>query len=513
MPINFSKRILGLVAFSLVATASYAQQLPVMNHYIYNPYLLNPARAGENNAGSISLNFKKQWVNMPNSPITGTIFGETPINDTRLGVGGMIYSDKMHIISKVGGLASVAYHLPLDARNRLSGGISLGAINQRLNVADATVANPSDPSLIPSANTGINVDFSIGLNYSLDRKLNVGVAMLQGLGNNIKYLNRTDGTYTDFSLARHFLVSASYTGIEFGEFGFTPTVLGRFIKGLPAQAEVNLLFDWRKFLHLGIGYRSSNTNTATSALMATAGVQIKERIFFAYTIDFGVSAAQNTSLGSQHEVMVTYKFGKNTNKEQEAQMQAIVAQLEQTKQDQQTLEKRLIDNIEKTEKLEKQNSEFVEQQRVINNETTQKLIQQEALNKQQQDMLDKHEKELEEIRKKLDMRSTEYKRLGEVQFAEGKSDLTTTNISELDAMLPTIKSYSNNTIYLYGRASTKGNVENNQRLSLKRAIAVRQYLVARGINNIELIPVGASDPENGTNQDNPNDRRVDIYIK
>ena len=513
MPFHFSKKVLSIAAFSLVAATSYAQQLPVMNHYIYNPYLLNPARAGEKETGSISLNFKKQWVNMPNSPITGALLAEGPMGDSRLGFGGMIYSDKMHVLSKIGGMASVAYHLPLADRHRLSGGISLGALNQRLSVSDAHVENPNDPQLIPSANTGTTVDFSIGLNYSLDNKLNIGLSMLQGLGNNIKYLNVNNGTYTDYSLSRHFLATASYTGIEMGEFGFTPTVLGRFIQGLPIQAEVNLLFDWKKFLYLGVGYRSSNTNTATSAMMATFGVQVKERLFFAYTADFGINAKQNASLGSQHEVMVTYRFGKQNNKAQEEQMKAIAEQLEQSKIDQQIIEKRLSENIQRTETLEKQNVQFIEEQKTINNQLTQQLAAQEALNQEQQVMLDKHEEELKEIRKKLDNRASEYKRMGSIQFAEGKSELTTATIKELEAMLPTLKEHANSTIYLYGRASTKGNMETNQRLSLQRAVAVRQYMLSKGLNNIQLIPVGASDPSNGTNQDNPDDRRVDIYIK
>jgi outer membrane protein OmpA-like peptidoglycan-associated protein len=69
-------------------------------------------------------------------------------------------------------------------------------------------------------------------------------------------------------------------------------------------------------------------------------------------------------------------------------------------------------------------------------------------------------------------------------------------------------------IYLYGRASTKGSRTANEQLSIKRAVSVRQYLLFLGIpsDNIEMIPMGAEDPENGTNKDNANDRRVDIYI-
>ena len=501
MPFNISKKVLSIATFSLLSAAIYAQQLPVMNHYIYNPYLLNPARAGEKNHGSISVNFKKQWVNMPNSPVTGMILGETPISDSRLGFGGMIYSDKMHIINKVGGLATVSYHLPLADKHRLSGGISLGALNQRLNVAEAQVSNPNDPQLLPSANTGTTIDFSLGLNYNFNQKLNVGLAMLQGLGNSVKYLNANNDSYTDFTLARHFLATVSYEEIKMGEFGFAPTVMARFIKGLPVQAEANLLFNWRQFLYLGVGYRSSNTNTATSALMGTFALQIKERIFFAYTADLGLSKAQNTSLGSQHELMVTYKFGKQKNKAEEERMQMLMDELQATKANQNQMSQNLNEQTKKNTDLESNQSDMQK-----------RLAEQEALNKEQQAQIEAHQKELEEIRKKLDAQTVDYKRMGSVHFAEGKSTLTTNAKTDLDAMLPTLQKHKSSTIYLYGRASTKGSAEANQRLSSQRAIAVRQYLVSKGIDNIELIPVGASDPENGTQKDNANDRRVDIYM-
>ena len=63
--INFITGCLMLAVFSQVS----AQQLPVMNHYLYNPYLYNPARTGQENLTKINFHFKKQWVNMPESPL------------------------------------------------------------------------------------------------------------------------------------------------------------------------------------------------------------------------------------------------------------------------------------------------------------------------------------------------------------------------------------------------------------------------------------------------------------
>ena len=66
-----------------------AQQLPVLNHYIYNPYLYNPARTGQQDFGTVSIHFKKQWVAMPNSPFTGAVSLESPIKTKSLVIWGL----------------------------------------------------------------------------------------------------------------------------------------------------------------------------------------------------------------------------------------------------------------------------------------------------------------------------------------------------------------------------------------------------------------------------------------
>jgi type IX secretion system PorP/SprF family membrane protein len=527
MRLNFNKIGLAVAGVLLFGQAVQAQQLPVMNHYIYNPYLYNPARAGQNEQGTVSLNFKKQWVAMPNSPITGALLMESPINGTRLGVGGMIYSDKTHIVNKVGGLATVAYHLPFDktGAHGMSGGLSLGVLNQRLAVSEATVANPNDPQLVGPSTTGTTMDLSLGLNYHW-KALQVGVSMLQGLGNSVKYLNTANGTNSDYTLSRHFLFSANYN-FDIGakkDFAIAPTLLLRVVPAIPVQAELNVLANWRKMIYLGMGFRSGNAQMTTSAMMTTLGVSIKERVFFAYTIDYGVSNSLNASLGTQHEFMVSFKFGKD--KELERKVIDMSAQIEESKRKDEELEKRMVETNGRVDSLVINQNNLTENQAklaenqaklaVENEVVRKKLAEQAAENAEQNAKLTQHDKELEEIRKRLDARTSEFKRLGSVTFDEGKAGLTDISKSELDAVIPTLKKDPKIRVYLYGRASTKGSRTANEQLSMKRAVSVRQYLIVVGGisgNNIEVIPVGATDPENGTNKDNANDRRVDIYIK
>ena len=147
---------------------------------------------------------------MPESPITGILGVDARIPGTDMGVGAMFYMDQMHIINRIGGMASYAYHIPLSKKipHNLSFGISVGFIHQRFNFEQATVSNPSDLQLLQNESEGVAFDFSGGFNYNI-HGLNLGFAMLQGLNNGLLYLSAgTDNI--SFVNTRHFIGNLSY---------------------------------------------------------------------------------------------------------------------------------------------------------------------------------------------------------------------------------------------------------------------------------------------------------------
>jgi type IX secretion system PorP/SprF family membrane protein len=515
-------------SFSLLALSVQislqAQQLPVINQYIYNPYLYNPARTGQNSYGTLNVNFKRQWANIANSPVTGMLSAETPVKNTRLGVGGLLYSDRTHIINKIGGLATCAYHVPFskDYKHGLSMGISLGIINQRFAFADATVANPADPQLVGTNATGTAFDFSSGLDYQW-KNLHVGISMLQGLNNPLKYIENNDSTAIRYVNTRHWLFSGSYLFKLNKDFDLQPTILARHIKGIPFQIEGSVLANWRKLAYLGFGYRSSNNRVATSAIMSTVGVDIKQQIFFGYSFEFGVDAQMNASLGTQHEFMVRFRFGQNADTDKKSkELEAAMAEM---KQQQLIVEKQLTENRTQIDSLTQNQINTQKELNIVKEQSNKNsndinklqndLAAQNAVDKKQQEELDQINRELEEIRKKIGEKSPEFKKMGEVDFANGSALLDKANQSRLDALLPTFQKDTKVDIFVYGHASSNGDKSTNQKLSMDRAVIVRRYLIMKGINGdrIEILPFGATSTAKGDGKDNPNDRRAEIFVK
>lgn len=527
------KHILGIVGGMAMAVSTSAQQLPVMNHYIYNPYLINPARTGQNEYGTINVNFKKQWVSLPYSPLTAILSGEGSLRNTKIGnmgLGGMIYTDHTHLINKVGGLASYAYHIQLEKAktyaHQLSIGLSMGVINQRLNYTEATVGNEADIQVLANAANGTSFDFSLGLDYQW-RNLHVGFSMLQGLNNGLKFINPT-GNEIKYVNSRHFTMLASYRFLlkpveKKHRFFIEPVFMGRIVPNIPFQAEGNLLFGMDGIAWLGLGYRSSNIETATSAINVTVGGEVLRRFVFAYSFEVGVDGQLNASMGTQHEFTLSYRiFGKN--KKQEEQMKQMSEQLEQLKQDNATVSKKLeetqttltrhqmvIDSLKaEMQKAEGDKKAMQELQQKMDQQIK---SQQELLDKHEQ-RIDAHDEDIDQLRKAIQQNPLQYKKLGEVYFQTGSSALDATANSNLDAVVGALNAKPNAKIYLYGHASTDGNAKTNMELSVKRASGVRQYLISKGIpaERIEMLPFGAENPVSGNTKVNDMDRRVEIII-
>ncbi len=495
--INF---IIGFLMLALLSQVT-AQQLPVMNHYIYNPYLYNPARTGQENITKINFHFKKQWANMPESPLTGILGIDARIPKSDMGVGAMFYVDQMHIISRIGGMASYAYHLPFSKKipHSLSLGLSLGFIHQRFDFDNATVANPADLQLLQNNSVGLAFDFSAGINYKI-YGLNVGFSMMQGLNNGLLFISAGNDNVS-FINSRHFLGNLSYRFVMGPKKNFylEPSALIRFIPNAPLQAEGNLLFGWNNLFWFGGGFRSSNNSTSTSAITITAGVDIQRHVFIGYTFEMGIDAQLNASLGTQHEFMVGVRLGgKNNLKELEERINQLENKVEENINISRETEKDLQIQIDSLGNVLQENS--------INLDETENKLQKQIIS---------NEKEIEKLRDLIQNHPLQYKKIGSLYFSKGSDKISDNSKKIIGVIKNEIqKANSSVTVYLYGYTCIKGDKDMNMKLSTKRTIAVRKELINLGIQNeVIILPMGEHNPLKGINKDiNENDRRVDIIL-
>ncbi|MGK0387725.1 MAG: type IX secretion system PorP/SprF family membrane protein [Maribacter sp.] len=517
--------IILFVAYSFVADA---QQIPVLDQYMFNPYLYNPARAGDSGFGNLNMTNRLQWVEMPDAPLTNIVSFDMPLKNENVGIGAMLFSDETHLINNYGAMFTYAYHIAFSETkdHRLSIGLSGGVLNQRFDYLKGNVEEEIDNALLNETENTINFDFSAGINYHF-KGLNVGFSVPQILNNKLEYREPANLENVAFSLERHYLVSASYKAYIAGKFSVEPLLLARMVKGLPVQLDGNVLLGYNDMVWLGVGYRSVNSISNASAMHASVAVRVKERFNVAYTYETHLSSQARGDLGNSHEFTVGYRFGGQTKGEKslldriarlETKTDSVGGELTILKTDVEENDAAInarVDDLEGIINAEKLTE--------LQNQVTKNTAEIDILKNTDQTMdveLNKLKNELSATKIKLaDIEenggSAYFDKMGSIYFAKGSSDLDITEKSKLDAINARIGKGGKFTMFLSGNASSEGSQEYNMALSVRRANAVKIYLQSIGMKNgnVFILPYGEEVPVDGKpNVTNNNDRRVDLYI-
>jgi len=115
----------------------------------------------------------------------------------------------------------------------------------------------------------------------------------------------------DLQLLRTYFAIVGYR-LDVGDaLALRPSIMVK-TDAIQTQMDFSLLAYVNEKIFAGGSYRGYNTMT-TDAIAIIAGLQISERLRFAYAYDLTLSAIANVSNGT-HEVMLNYNFGKPIGK-------------------------------------------------------------------------------------------------------------------------------------------------------------------------------------------------------
>lgn len=102
-------------------------------------------------------------------------------------------------------------------------------------------------------------------------------------------------------------------------------------------------------------------------------------------------------------------------------------------------------------------------------------------------------------------------------FHKGTSQLDARSVSDLDHLLKEIRERESRDISINGHTDTTGDAEYNLRLSLERAIIIRDMFVQAGVKPeyLSVANHGKGNPlvPTADNVDEPRNRRVDVIIR
>lgn len=299
------KKIVIIALILLSVSFVNAQQEFMITHYMFNALAINPAYAGAHRNISTSFVHRTQWFGVTGAPTTQMASVHGTITGKPISLGAVLYRDGLGFTNEYGAYLSTAYRIRLNKTLRLSFGLQGNIQNF---AANYDVAN--DPTIYSQRNknaalvgySDFNWNFGTGLMLHNDRFF-LGVSVPQIL--NVK-LNTVSTTANDVPprLLRHFYL---YTGYAFSlsdNLVLKPNVLIKAVQNSPTQIDLNANLLIKKFIWLGVSYRSLDS------MDALVGIQITPQLLFSYATDFTFTKIKAQS----HEFMLNYVFNLPTSK-------------------------------------------------------------------------------------------------------------------------------------------------------------------------------------------------------
>ncbi len=294
--------VFGLLVFgSLSLKAQY--NLPMINQYYTNPYLLNPAQAGGYDYPVAYLTYKNQWTGVDGSPVTTSFTANAPFLETS-GIGINIYDDQSGLLSKLKASVSFSQTVFLsEDRHYLSFGVSGGIVDQHLNLSKVIgeTGKPLDPVAVAyNTNHPFYPDVDFGFAYR-----HHGLVANLVLPNLIKFIpvsSSLSSSYIDLPL---YFASLSYEIPIGDQFIFEPLIAAHQIQGVSNQIDISGLVTYAGTVSLGAFYHNNQSFSVSLGFLIGQTIDVN----YAYTQS---SSAIQQYFGGTHEISIGYHFSQGS---------------------------------------------------------------------------------------------------------------------------------------------------------------------------------------------------------
>jgi type IX secretion system PorP/SprF family membrane protein len=288
-----------LLSFTLLAKS---QQLPVMQQYILQPSLLNPAITGSSECSRFKLMDRHQWLGFADAPKTQILTAETTLTSktSSHGLGLHLFNDVNGAQKQLGGNAIYAFHFYLNRRKTLKMGLGLSVTVYQLALDERDFTQIFDPIVSRNITREINFDASTGV-YIYHNKFFAGFSAVQ--------LLPALSSFHPYTNTRSFYVYSG-TNLTFHgqDFSFHPSVLYCFNQEGEMHIDLNPGFVYKENYWIIFSYRHllNEFPGQPNSLVTYLGLNYKN-FSFGYGFDFGLTALQKHHFGS-HEFTVGYKI-------------------------------------------------------------------------------------------------------------------------------------------------------------------------------------------------------------
>lgn len=292
-------KIIGLITL-LLSIASYGQQDAQYTQYMYNTILVNPAYAGSRQAMSIFALHRTQWVGIEGAPVTNSFSINTPISESKVGLGLSFVNDQIGPSDENNIAIDFSYTIPASEKYKMSFGIKASA--NLLNV-DFTKLDqyPGDPIFEQNIDNKFSPNIGVGFYLHSDKGY-LGLS-----APNLIETEHFDGSATSSSTSHiatekiNYYLIAGYVFDMSPSLKFKPSLQTKYVQGAPLQVDLSANFMIEEKFVAGLAYRWS------AAMSAMVGFQVSDSFFVGYAYDFDTTDLADYNSGS-HEIFLRYEL-------------------------------------------------------------------------------------------------------------------------------------------------------------------------------------------------------------
>lgn len=286
------RRLITISFFVFISTLGLSQQDPLFNQYLFNPFYLNPAYCGNSESISGVLFHRSQWVGFTGSPQTQTLSVNGPVSGKNIGLGVQLVNDKIGSRNSTGLMGSYAYKLKFD-QNKLSFGIRAGLFQHFIDKDELSVMDDDDLFLLNYYENKLTPSFDFGAYYTAKRYF---------VGFTTSHLNEEKINFSQsYSyLKRHYVLTGGYAINASENLIIKPSTLIRYTANAPINYDVNVNFDFKEVLNLGVSYRSSR------GIVGMFDYNITKKLWVGYSFDLMLNDLGSQFKGTSHEIYLGY---------------------------------------------------------------------------------------------------------------------------------------------------------------------------------------------------------------
>ncbi len=274
-----------LIILALWISSTEAQYMPKMSLSLESSQFFNPASAGAKEYMSIFTGLRKQWAGLPGSPSTQMISIDAPLSKQHIGLGGVLYSDRIGATIHHGFIVNYAYRLDLE-KGRLSFGLGGGLNSYKLDVTKLNLINDADHTFYQQFNRDVSPTANFGVVYTYSN-LSAGVSINDFMIDNDYGVNLTSFIQYKYKLNAKWKLTAS--GM------YRNNVLQTH------QFDLATVSSYDDFIYAGL------TIVSNGNLIGGLGIKPTNQFLIFYSYDYLSGNLRNFSSGS-HEVMLKYDF-------------------------------------------------------------------------------------------------------------------------------------------------------------------------------------------------------------